>query len=325
LPRTFGQAVSATAYDPATYKGWGARQHNWEFSGSVQHELVKQVSIDVGYFRRVYGNLQVQYNRALPASAYDPYSVTAPVDPRLGSNSGQVISGLYDLNPAYTVGGIPTDTYQTMTDSIGKAYSHWNGVDIGVRARMAKLNVAGGLSTGRTSLDNCDVVEKVIVLNPPGVTTNAGGLVPFATGPLYCHQDTNFLTQVKGYAAYTLPADVQLAATFQSITGQPLGANVTYTSAQVAQSLGRQLSTATTVTVNAIPPGTLYGDRLNQLDVRLGKNLRLHRYKLNASVDVYNLLNSDAVLNENSSYTVWRRPLSVVRPRFVKFSAQISF
>ena len=81
----------------------------------------------MGYFRRIFGNLQVNYNRALPASAYDPYSVTAPVDPRLGSNSGQVISGLYDLNPAYTVGGIPTDIYQTMPDSIGKAYHTGTG------------------------------------------------------------------------------------------------------------------------------------------------------------------------------------------------------
>jgi carboxypeptidase family protein len=325
LPRSFGQAVSAATFDPATYQGWGVRQYNWEFSGSVQHELMKQVSVDVGYFRRIYGSLQVQYNRALPASAYDAYTVTAPTDPRLGSNSGQVISGLYDIKPAFTVGGIATDIYQTMADSIGKMYTHWNGVDIGVRARMAKLNVSGGLSTGRTSLDNCDVVGKVIAVNPASVTTTSAGLVPFATSPLYCHQDTKFLTQVKGYAAYSLPAGVQLAATFQSIPGQALAANVTYTSAQVAQSLGRPLSTATTVTVNVIPPGTLYGDRLNQLDLRLGKDFRVQRYRINASVDLYNVLNSDAVLNENGAYAAWRRPQSLVRPFFVKFGGQISF
>jgi hypothetical protein len=198
-------------------------------------------------------------------------------------------------------------------------------VDVGVRARLPRLVVSGGLSTGRTSLDDCEVVGKVIALNPPSTTTNAGGLIPFATSPQFCHQDSNFLTQVKGYGAYTLPAGVQLAATFQSVIGQPLAANVTYTSAQVAQSLGRPLSTATTVSVNVIPPGTLYGDRLNQLDVRLGKTFTVQKYKINASIDLYNILNSDAVLNENSSYTVWRRPLSVVRPFFAKFGGQISF
>jgi hypothetical protein len=317
--------VSAATYDPATYQGWGVRQYNWEFSGSVQHEVIPQVSVDVGYFRRIYGNLQVNYNRALPASAYDAYSVTAPTDPRLGSNSGQVISGLYDIKPEFTVGGIATDIYQTMADSLGKMYTRWNGVDIGVKSRLSRLAVSGGLSTGRTSLDNCEIVEKVIAVNPASVTTTSAGLVPFATSPLYCHQDTKFLTQVKGYAAYSLPAGVQIAATFQSIPGQALAANVTYTSAQAAQSLGRPLSTATTVTVNVIPPGTEYGDRLNQLDLRLGKDFRVQRYRINASVDFYNVLNSDAVLNENSAYAAWRRPQSLVRPFFVKFGGQISF
>jgi hypothetical protein len=317
--------VSATTYDLATYQGWGARQYNWEFSGVVQHALMKQVSVDVGYFRRIYGNLQVNYNRALPASAYDAYTVTAPVNPRLGGSSGQVISGLYDIKPAFTVGGIATDIYQTFADSIGNTYSHWNGVDVGVRARLPRLVVSGGLSTGRTSLDDCEVVGKVIALNPPSTTTNAGGLIPFATSPQFCHQDSNFLTQVKGYGAYTLPAGVQLAATFQSVLGQPLAANVTYTSAQVAQSLGRPLSTANTVTVNVIQPGTVYGDRLNQLDVRVGKTFTIQRVKINAAVDLYNVLNSDTVLNESSAYAVLGRPLSVIRPFFVKFGGQISF
>ncbi len=328
LPRGFGEAISATTFDPSVHRGWGVRQYNWEFSGAVQHELIEQVSIDVGYFRRIFGNLTTTYNRALPASAYNRYSVTTPADPRLGSNGGRVITDLYDLNPSFTVGGIPQDIYVTHADNIGNVYSHWNGVDVGVRARMAKLNVSGGLSTGRTSIDNCDVVNKLIVANAVSTATassNNGGLINFSTSPLYCHQDSNFLTQVKGYAAYSLPAGVQIAATFQSVAGQPLAANVTYTSAQVAQSLGRPLSTTTTVNVNAIPPGTVYGDRLNQLDLRLGKMFRMQRYRIMASMDVYNLLNSDAVLNENSAFLALRRPLSLVRPRFVKFGAQLNF
>ncbi len=337
LPATFGTAVSAAQFDPATNRGWGVRQYNWEFSGSIQHELVRRVSLDVGYFRRIYGNLLAMYNRALPASAYDPYTVTAPVDSRLGENSGKVISGLYDLNPAYTVGGIATDYYQTQADDIGKVYSHWNGVDIGVRARLPKLALAGGLSTGRTSLDNCEIAEKLIAVNLPSFPqpaggnslSSGGGLISFATntGPLYCHQDSNWVTQVKGYASYTLPWEVQLAATYQGIPGLPLAANVSYPTAEVAKSLGRPLSgSATQVMVNVVPPGTMYGDWLNQLDVRLGKTFRLGgRSRLNAAVDFYNMFNSDAVLNENSSYTVWRRPLSLVKPLFVKFSTQFSF
>ncbi len=325
LPRGFGEAVSAATFDPDTYQGWNVRQYNWEFSGSVQHEVIRQVSVDVGYFRRIYGNLSATYNRALPASAYDRFSVTAPTDARLGDNSGKVITDLYDIKPAFTVGGIATDIYQTQADKLGDTYTHWNGVDVNVRARLSRLTLQGGTSTGRTSLDNCDVVANVIALNSASVTTTSAGLVPFATGPLYCHQDTNFLTQMKGFAAYTLPAGVQLAATFQSVPGPVLAANINFTSAQVAQSLGRPLSTAPTVSVNVVEPGKSYGNRLNQLDVRLGKDFKLKQYTINASVDFYNILNSDAVLNENTSYVAYRRPLSVVRPFFVKFGGQISF
>ena len=118
---------------------------------------------------------------------------------------------------------------------------------------------------------------------------------------------------------------MQLAATFQSVLGQPLAANVTYTSAQVAQSLGRPLSTANTATVNVIQPGTVYGDRLNQLDVRVGKTFTIQRVKINGAVDLYNVLNRDTVLNESSAFAVLGRPLSVIRPFFVKFGGQISF
>jgi hypothetical protein len=325
LPRTFGQAASATTFDPDTYLGWGVRQYNWEFSGSVQHEVLKQVSVDVGYFRRIYGNLPATYNRALPASAYDRFSVTVPTNSRLGDNSGKVLTEIYDIKPEFTVGGIATDIYRTQADKLGKVYTHWNGVDVNVRTRLSRLTLQGGTSTGRTSLDYCEVSGRVIALSADTVTTTSAGLVPFPPSPLYCHQDTNFLTQAKGYAAYTLPAGVQIAATFQSIPGPVLAANLNYTSAQVASSLGRQLSTAATVSVNVVDPGKLYGDRLNQLDVRLGKDFRLKQYRINASVDFYNLLNSDAVLNESSAYLAFRRPLSVVRPFFVKFGGQISF
>lgn len=58
----FGLSVPTTTIDPATYRGWGAREYNWEFSTSVQHEVVPRVSVDVGYFRRIYGNFLVTQN-----------------------------------------------------------------------------------------------------------------------------------------------------------------------------------------------------------------------------------------------------------------------
>ena len=78
----FGLPTSVTAYNPDTRFGWDTRTYNWEFSSSVQHQLLPRVALDLGYFRRWYGNFQVTQNRALTASDYSPFSITAPLDPR---------------------------------------------------------------------------------------------------------------------------------------------------------------------------------------------------------------------------------------------------
>ena len=112
---------------PALLDGWGNRPYNWEFSTSVQHELLPRVGVDVGYFRRWYGNFTVTDNRRPWPTDYDPFSITAPLDPRLPDGGGYVIGGLYDLNP--TRWGRSTTT-STFASNYGKQIEHWNGVDV---------------------------------------------------------------------------------------------------------------------------------------------------------------------------------------------------
>jgi len=60
----FGQPTSVTEFNPETRFGWGNRFCSWEFSTSVQHELMPRLGIDIGYFRRWYGNFLTTQNRA---------------------------------------------------------------------------------------------------------------------------------------------------------------------------------------------------------------------------------------------------------------------
>jgi hypothetical protein len=69
----------------------------------------------------------------------------------------------------------------------------------------------------------------------------------------------------------------------------------------------------------------MYGDRLNQLDLRFGKLLRLGRARTTASVDVYNALNSNTILALNNNFAAWQRPTSILTARFVKISLQLDF
>ena len=305
---SFGGIRPSTAFDPATLAGWGARPNNWEFSTSVQHELAPRVGMNVGYFRRWYGNLTVTDNRATEAADFSPFSLTAPSDPRLPDGGGYLIAGLYNLNQN-RVGA--TDNYVTFADSYGRQIEHWNGVDATVNIRLSQgAMLQGGVSTGRTTTDNCDLLAKLD--NP---------------SPLYCHVDTAFLTQVKLLGTYTVPkADVRLAATFQSFPGPQILANYVALNSQVQPSLGRPLSGgAANVTVNLVSPGTLYGERTNQLDLRLAKPLKFGPTRTTLNLDLYNALNTSAALTQNNNFASWQTPQSIVNARLTKISVQFEF
>jgi hypothetical protein len=305
----FGKAVPSRTYDPAIMKGWGARGYNWEFSAGVQHELAPRVALDVGYFRRVFGNLIVTDDRAVGPADYDPFSITAPVDPRLPGGGGYVISELYDLKPAKF--GVPANLFVTRSKDYGKQISHWSGADVTINARLEQgVLLRGGVSTGRPSTDNCEVVAKLD--NP---------------SPLYCHSNNAFSTEVKLLGSYTVPrVDVLLSGVFQSLQGVAIAANYNAPNTVVAPSLGRSLSGgAANATVNLVEPGTLFGERVNEVDVRVAKLLRFGGNRAMLNVDIFNALNANPVLSENSSFAVWRTPTEILTARFVRFSVQYDF
>jgi hypothetical protein len=42
-------------------------------------------------------------------------------------------------------------------------------------------------------------------------------------------------------------------------------------------------------------------------------------------VDLYNALNTDALLNVNQNFAVWMRPTQILNARMVKFSVQFDY
>ena len=69
----------------------------------------------------------------------------------------------------------------------------------------------------------------------------------------------------------------------------------------------------------------MYGERLNQLDLRVGKHLTFGRLRTAVNVDVYNLLNVDTVLTQSNAFAIWQRAQSLIMARFAKLSMQIDF
>jgi hypothetical protein len=78
-----------------------------------------------------------------------------------------------------------------------------------------------------------------------------------------------------------------------------------------------------------VAPGTLYGPRVTQLDFRLGKVFRMPRGRIQASMDIFNLLNSSGVLAVNTTYGgptgAWLTPTQILQGRLIKLGAQLEF
>ena len=117
-----------------------------------------------------------------------------------------------------------------------------------------------------------------------------------------------------------------MSGTFQSVPGPEIAATFTATNALITPSLGRPLSGgAANVSVNLVEPGTMYGDRLNQLDFRFGRAVRLGTRRVNFSLDIYNALNVDTALTLNNAFATWQRPQSIILARFAKLGMQFDF
>ena len=72
-------------------------------------------------------------------------------------------------------------------------------------------------------------------------------------------------------------------------------------------------------------PGTLYGERLNQVDLRFSKRIRFSGRRVNFNVDLYNALNTDTVLTVNNAFAVWQRPTLNINARYLTIGAQLDF
>ena len=317
----FGTQVFESTLDPGLLSGWGVRAGDWQWGASVQQEVLPRVAVEVGYLRRWLVNSTVTDNLARGPEDHTLFGITVPTDSRLPGGGGGILQGLYNVSAAAATR--LNDNYQTLSSN----YADWTQVadsyNVNVTARTGYgLVLQGGLNTGKSDNDYCEIRQAV-----PEWT------VPLAQSPTnpWCDTSTAWLTRVTALGSYTIPKiDVQVAGTLRSDQGAPLAANWT---APNAATIGLNRPFAgiggQTIVVNLIEPGTLYGDRVTQIDMRFAKILRLGRTRATVGVDVYNLPNSSAVLTYNQTFvpttTTWLRPTGVLQARFVKISAQVDF
>jgi len=305
------------------------------------------------------------------------YGIATPVDARLPGGGGQMLWGFLEPDcssaaancgdaTAVQIATLPPSNQIVRLEDVGvKQIERWSGVDVSLGTHRNGLFLLGGVSTGRRYGNECEVWTLFPEVQGSGR--------PFS----FCEVHEPFRTSFKGLAAYTLPRpsatpgwlgtvlqDIRLAAIVQSIPGNEMSANYNMTNAEFARrcpslevngdtscsTLGRPLTnlnrSTDTRNVALIPPATLYDERHNQVDLRIGKGLSSGRTAITVNLDVFNAFNANPVLERNNTlgqsatpgayataqqqqadggYNSLWVPTSVLMPRVAKFSLTFDF
>ena len=183
----------------------------------------------------------------------------------------------------------------------------------------------GGFTAGAGTRDFCEVAAAL----PELYSTVGSILMNAATSPIAqasaCRVEEPWLWAWRGLVSYTVPKiDVQVSAIMKSqpnvtATNDPASnglaqtANFFQTNAAILAALGRPIAGgASTVTLDLARPGEVYPDRLNTVDMRFTKIIRIGRTRTNVGVDLYNLFNANTGTSFNQNFgtdgSTWLRP-----------------
>ena len=277
------------------------RAYNWEYTASVQHQLLPRTSINVGWYRRKFGNLEGQFNALVnPGTDFTPVQTTNPL-------SGAPMT-IFNLNPA-KLGQVDTVDRTSTVNSIT-----YTGFETSFSARLPRGGTAlGGWTLERTLNVTCD-------------TSNPNSFV-FCdqTGALYQELGDSghvpFRHEFKLAGSYPTPWGTQASLSLLSFAGAPV--QPVWSVPATVFPNGQRTQP---VTVPLLPRGTQFLRRWNQLDVAGKKEFQVAGIKVLGQVDVFNVLNSNVVLTEIQTFgpTLYK-PASILQGRLLRLSTSVQF
>ena len=338
----FGGSRALTKFAASAAKGWDIREYANRISVGVQHELMAGLSVDVSYHRTDWKNQQATINLATPAADYTEGCITAPVDTRLGSVSGQQVCGLWDANP--NVFGLRDNERVNAKDvntSGQDPKELFNGVDIAVNAQFGDGGVLlGGVAIGRTRFDYCwnNALPNISQESQPSDLPRTAGFCEI-TGDLW----DGVGSQIKFQVVYPLPYDINVSGTFKALPGIPIPASYNASNVELAASLGRDLSACrgavgaacTAVKSVGLAPSAnrqgdsaavLHDERINEIDLRVTKALTIAGFRIQGVAELYNVTNNRPPTGITTTFgSAWQFPRALLGGRLFKVGVQVDY
>ena len=303
------------------------RQFNDEITAGIQHQLTSRLAVGAMFYKRKIGDLAFQDRTNIGASDYTSFQVAMP-DVSKDPDVAAVLKAtdmvpVYNLNPAklsvFNIGVV--DRSDTTNDTL------YTGFEASFNARLPGGAMVFGSWTADHTLqrwcDNNDDPNGPVTtgqFNPTSATTG----VESPLGGRYCDQ-TKFpyplVHEFKFAGNYGLPYGLDFGAILQSYGGQE---RVIQWQPAATLFPGGLRTQAQTFVLNA--PGSIFYDRWNQLDINLKKNFRHNGKVLTFQIDVFNVLNSNAIRAANNNVgTSLGNATTIMLGRFPRLALNYKF
>jgi hypothetical protein len=294
------------------------RLWNLEHAVELQHELLPRLSLVVSWFRGGFRNYSQSVNQLVTQADYTPIEI---FDPRNGSPIT-----IYNINPNKANA---VDNLDTQNPS---RQNYYDSINIEFNARPGRnVQIFGGIAFERDLEVNC--------FSPDDPNYFSGGTV--AQLSRFCDDRQTGLPFQKNFkvsGVYPLPGTFTISGSFQSTqagTEETTFYTITRTLRYPASCpapcpagalvVGPQL-TRSTLSVYLNSPGTEFGDRINQLDLKLARTFRSGRVSITPAFEAFNILNPDnivSVVTNNYASSSYKRPNSIVQGRLIGIGAQV--
>src|SRR5262249_49103242 len=177
----------------------------------------------------------------------------------------------------------------------GINHRDYQAFEASTQARLTNVTLLAGWAMERTRTVTCDTPNPDLFF----YCDQTGGL----------HQDIGpvsipYRHEFKLAGSYLLPGQVQAGVSFLSYPGTGSTVNGVGGPLTVnwAVPLALLPNKSAPVTIPIIAPGTSYLPRWNQFDVHFTREIKVARFGIRPTLEVFNLLNSSVILGQNQTF-----------------------
>jgi hypothetical protein len=273
-----------------------SRPYQLVYNAGISREIRTGFGISANYYHRKFSDITFTTDLAKPLSVYTPFQIP---DPRL---NGQTMT-IYNIDPAALRDLNELDTTSTNNTST------FHSVDVGFNLRLGNgVLLNGGTATGRSQTRTCDVAD-------PNSTWHCDDY----------QYDVPWRTTFKMSGLYPLPYGIRLSGVFQSTAGDRLNQTYLVTAAAFRAMTGVPMGQSS-VTLRLSEPGSVYADRVNQLDFTVAKTWIVRGVRLTPELSLFNALNANPIVSQVTSFgPALGNPLRILEGRLIRFGFQARF